>query len=229
MNKRVAPLALTFLPGVIARAAEENPFQAQVLDVRPRIFLRDDSFEGLTVEKLRAATKEPEFAGVREKWRARPMGRGLLWMIEGGKEDLDAAVAGLKRMNAADGSFSDRGLKLVRLAALFDWLYEDLDESTRRATIAKIEQAADAAVAHVRRGQAPFFYSRTPGALAGLCVAGLALDGVSNKAEGYQQTFRQFGMRRGISGSRSAGGTGWTWPGSPTGRSARARPAAGPN
>lgn len=66
--------------------------------------------------------------------------------------------------------------------------------SPRRTTIEKIEQAADAAVAHVRGGRAPFFYSRTPGALAGVCVAGLALDGVSNKAEGYLQTFREFGV-----------------------------------
>jgi len=91
------------------------------------------------------------------------------------------------------GRRSDRGLELVQWAALFDWLYEDLDEPTRQATIAKIEQAADEAVAHIRGGRAPFFYSRTPGALAGLCVAGLSLDGVSDRAEGYLQTFRQFG------------------------------------
>lgn len=186
---------LSFLPGVIARAAEGDPFQAQVLSVRPRIFLRSDSFEGLTIEKLRASMTQPEFSGVREKWRARPMGRGLLWMLEGRKEDLDAAVAGLERIDVGGGTWSDRGLKLVRLAALFDWLYEDLDESTRRATILRIEQAADAAVVHVRGGQAPFFYSRTPGALAGLCVAGLALEGVSNKAKGYLQTFREFGVK----------------------------------
>jgi len=193
MNLRVALAVLWFLPAVIAHAVEEDPFEANVLDVRPRIFLRNDSFEGLTIEKLRARLQEPEFAGVRGKWRARPMGRGLLWLIEGEREDLDAAVAGLKRMDADGGSWSDRGLKLVRLAALFDWLYRDLDEPTRRATIEKIEQGADEATAHVRGGRAPFFYSRTPGALAGLCVAGLALDGVSDKAESYRQTFREFG------------------------------------
>ena len=47
----------------------------------------------------------------------------------------------------AGGTWSDRGLALVRLAALFDWLYEDLDEATRRETIQKIERAADADVA----------------------------------------------------------------------------------
>ena len=30
--------------------------------------------------------------------------------------------------------------------------------------------------------------------MAGLCVAGLALDGVSDKAEGYLHTFREFGV-----------------------------------
>ena len=193
MNQRVALIVLAFLPGVIARAADEDPFEAQVLNVRPRIFLRDDAFEGLTIKKLRTRLQQPEFAGVRRKWRVRPMGRGLLWMLEGRKEDLDATIAGLKKMDAGGGTFSDRGLKLVRLAVLFDWLYKDLDDATCRATIVKIEQAADAAEAHVRRGHAPFFYSRTPGALAGLCVAGLALHGISDKAKGYLQTFREFG------------------------------------
>jgi hypothetical protein len=177
-----------------ARATEGNPFNAKVVEVRPRVFLRRGSFEGLTIEKLRSRLGEPEFAGVSDKWRARPMGRALRWMLEGKSEDFDAAVAGLKRMEVAGGSWSDRGLALVRLAALFDWLYEDLDEPTRRETIQKIEQAADAATRHIRGGHAPFFYSRTPSALSGLCVAGLALSGVSDRAEGYLQTFREFGV-----------------------------------
>ena len=51
---------------VTARAAEGNPFDAEVLDVRPRVFLRNEPFEGLTIEKLRSRIGEPEFAGVRE-------------------------------------------------------------------------------------------------------------------------------------------------------------------
>ena len=122
------------------------------------------------------------------------MGRGLLWMLDGRKEDLDAAIAGLRKMDADGGTWSDRGPALVQLAALFDWLYEELDETTRREMIQRIEKAADAAVDHVRGGQAPFFYSRTPGALAGLCVAGLALHGASDRAESYLKTFREFGV-----------------------------------
>jgi hypothetical protein len=181
--------------GAVLRAAEENPFDAQVRDDRPRIFLRNEPFEGLTIEKLRARLDEPELTGARQKWCARPMGRGLLWLLEGRQEDLDAAVSGLAKMDADGGSWSDRGLALVQLATLFDWLEKDLDEPTRRKTIQRIERAADEAVVHVRGGQAPFFYSRTPGALAGLCVAGLALSGVSDKAEGYLKTFREFGVR----------------------------------
>ncbi len=181
--------------GLVLRAAEEDPFAAQVLDFRPRVFLRNEPFEGLTIEKLRARIDEPEFAGTRQKWRARPMGRGLLWMLEGRKEDLDAAISGLASMDAGGGTWSDRGPALVQLATLFDWLHKDLDESMRRATIQKIERAADEAAAHVRGGQAPFFYSRTPGALAGLCVSGLALSGVSERAEDYLATFREFGVR----------------------------------
>ena len=68
------------------------------------------------------------------------------------------------------------------MATFFDWLYPELDAATRQAAAAKIERAADEAVLHVRGGQAPFFYSRTPGALAGLAVAGLALHGVSRQS-----------------------------------------------
>jgi len=178
-----------------AQAVEECPFEARVLDVRPRIFLRaGDDFDGLTIEKLRRHVKEPEFKGLSEKWRSRPLGRAILWMIDGREEDLDAAIAGLEQMDAGSGTWSDRGLDLLQLATLFDWLYEELGEPTRTAAIAKIERAADEAVAHVRGGRAPFFYSRTPGALAGLCVAGLALDGASGKADHYLDTFRKYGV-----------------------------------
>jgi hypothetical protein len=173
---------------------EDNPFEAAILDVRPRVFLRRGKFDGLTVEKLRKAAAQPEFASLRAKWRARPAGRAILWMLDGKQEDRDAAIAGLKGMDAAGGSWSDRGLALVELAALFDWLYADLDELTRKATIAKIEKAADDAVEHIRGGRAPYYYSRTPGALAGLAVAGIALWGVSDRAEGYLKLFRQWGV-----------------------------------
>jgi hypothetical protein len=190
----VAMLQTMIAGSALARANEQNPFHAEVLDVRPRVFLRNEPFEGLTVEKLRDRLHEPEFSSMRHAWRTRPLGRGLLWLLEGTPEDLAAAVAGLDKMNAANGTWSDRGLALVRLATLFDWLYDDLDQPTRERAIHKIEHAAEAAARHVRRGEAPFFYSRTPSALAGLCTAGLALSGVSEKAESYLQTFREFGV-----------------------------------
>lgn len=136
---------------------QDNPFTAPVLEVRPRVFLRQDDFDGLTVAKLREAVRQEEFAGVREKWRAKPLGRAILWLLDGKQEDRDAAIAGLQRMDAAGGSWSDRGLALVELSALLDWLYSELDDTTRRATIARIEKAADAAVAHIRGGEAPYF------------------------------------------------------------------------
>jgi len=175
--------------------AEDNPFAAPILDVRPRVFLRRDNFDGLTIAKLRAALGRPEYAGMREKWRAKPLGRAILWMIDGKSEDRDAAIAGLKRMDANGSSWSDRGLATVELSALFDWLYSELDEPTRKAAIAKIEKAADAAVAHIRGGQAPYFYSRTPGALAAVAVAGIALHGASDKAEGYLTLLRDWGVK----------------------------------
>ncbi len=188
-------LLLCLLLVVVARAADPpNPFDAPVLNVRPRIFIRKDAFEGLTVAKLRERVGSPEFAAARGKWRGTTKGRALLWLIEGKQDDLQAAVAGLKRMKAEGGSWSDRGLALIELAATFDWLCDQLDEPTRAQVVARIEQAADAAVQHIRRGQAPFYYSRTPGALAGVGVAGLALHGRSDKAKGYLDLVRTWGV-----------------------------------
>lgn len=176
-------------------AAESTPFDAEILAVRPRIFIRRDSFDGLTVDTLRVAAEQPEFDGIRQKWRGRPLGRAILWMLDGEREDLEAAIAGLKKMDATGGSWSGRGLALIRLATLFDWLYPELDDVTRQATITKIERAADDAVAHIRGGRAPYFYSRTPGALAGVTLAGIALTGVSDTADGYLELFREWGVR----------------------------------
>jgi hypothetical protein len=194
---RIVALVAALAASAAARTADpqDNPFDAPVLDVRPRVFIRaDDRFEGLTIAKLRLNVRQPEFAGAREKWQSRPLGRAILWMLDGKREDLEAAIAGLKDMNADDGTWSDRGPALMDLATLFDWLYPELSEPMRKATIAKIERAADAAVAHINNGQAPFFYTRTPGALAGVTVAGIALHGVSDKAEVYLKLFRRWGV-----------------------------------
>lgn len=193
----VAVLCLVLsLSATVARGSsgEENPFDAPILSVRPRVFIRaDEAFEGLTVGKLRKARQQPDLEPFARKWPSQPLGRAVLWLLDGKQEDLAAAIAGLKRMEAAGQSWSDRGLALMELSALFDWLYPQLDESTRQAVVAKIEKAADEAVQHIRRGQAPFFYSRTPGALAGLCLAGIALTGESQKAAEYLEVFRQYG------------------------------------
>jgi len=175
-------------------SAAANPFDAPVLDVRPRIFLRTGEFDGLTVAKLRQAARTPEFEGIRGQWARRPTGRAILWMLDGEADDLAAAIAGLRRMDASARTWSDRGLRLIDLAALFDWLYPQLDERTRAMMTARIEKAADAALAHIRRGAAPFYYSRTPGALAGMTVAGLALKGVSPKADEYLKVSRTWGV-----------------------------------
>ncbi|MBN1418780.1 MAG: hypothetical protein JXP34_08380 [Planctomycetes bacterium] len=179
-----------------AAAADEDPFAARILDARPRVFLRDDDrFEGLTIRKLRDRAGTPEFAAIRGKWRSKPLGRAILWMLDGRREDLDAAIAGLERMDASGGSWSDRGLALTELSALYDWLYPALDEPAREAAAGKIERAADDAAAHIRGGRAPFYYSRTPGALAGMTIAGIALHGASAKADAYLDLFRERGAK----------------------------------
>jgi len=180
--------------GQPSSSAADNPFDAPVLDVRPRVFLRAGAFDGLTVAKLRQAAQTAEFQGLRAQWARRPAGRAILWLLDGKESDLAAAVAGLRRMDATRGTWSDRGLRLIDLATLFDWLYPQLDEPTRAMVVRRIEKAADAGLAHIRRGAAPFYYSRTPGALAGVTLAGLALKGVSPKADEYLAVCRTWGV-----------------------------------
>jgi hypothetical protein len=122
------------------------------------------------------------------------MGQAIEWMVTGDPERLAAAIAGLKKMQVSGSSWSYKGAALVNLATLFDWLYDELDEPTRNEITARIERAADDAVEHIQKGRAPFFYTRTPGALAGVVVSGIALHGVSDKADGYLDVFRRFGV-----------------------------------
>jgi len=130
---------------------QDNPFQAPILDVRPRVFIRQGIFEGLTIANLREAVEQPEFAPIRAKWKRRPLGQAIEWMITGNPESMEMAIAGLKKMQVGDGSWTCRGEKLVRLATLFDWLYNELDQKTRTEIIARIEQAEDDAVEHIRQ------------------------------------------------------------------------------
>ncbi len=189
----LATSALVATPGAVND--KSNPFDAPILDVRPRIFVRADSaFDGLTIGKLRLAARSKEFTHALPKLARRPLGRAILWMLAGEQADLEAAIAGLKKMEVRGGSWSDRGLALIDLATLFDWLCDELDDATRRQVAQRLETAADAAVDHIRRGQAPFFYSRTPGALAGVTLAGIALHGCSDKAEGYLSVVREWGV-----------------------------------
>jgi hypothetical protein len=192
----VVLLLMTALNTLTAQSvgSKDDPFKAPILDVRPRVFIRRGGFEGLTVAKLREAAEQQEFASIREKWKRRALGQAIEWMITGNPENMNAATAGLKKMQVGGSSWTYRGAALVNLATLFDWLYDKLDEPTRAEIIARIEQAADDAVEHIRAGRAPFFYTRTPGALAGLAISGIALHGVSDKADGYLDVFRRFGV-----------------------------------
>ncbi len=173
----------------------KTPFDAPIRKERPRIFIRtDNTFEGLTVSKLRAAFTRAEFKPFLGKLHRKPMGRAILWLLNGKDADLKEAVRGLEKLTIRSGSWSDRGLSLMQAAALFDWLYNELDPETRTRTIAKIEAAADDAASHITRGRAPFFYSRTPGALAGVALSGIALKGANSKADQYIDLVRTWGV-----------------------------------
>jgi hypothetical protein len=201
MNRTICRIAVALLLAIALdtlatqpSGLQDNPFEAPILDVRPRVFIRRNGFEGLTVAKLRNAAEQREFAPIREKWKRRPLGQAIEWMVTGDRESLNSAITGLKKMQVRGSSWTYRGAALVNLATLFDWLYDELDQKTRKELVIRIEQAADDAVEHIRKGRAPFFYTRTPGALAGLTISGIALHGISDKAGGYLDVFREFGV-----------------------------------
>ncbi len=87
---------------------QDNPFQAPILDVRPRVFIRRGVFDGLTVAKLREAAGQQEFAPIRAKWKRRPLGQAIEWMITENRESMEAAITGLKKMQVGDGSWTNR-------------------------------------------------------------------------------------------------------------------------
>lgn len=178
------------------RRESESPFDAPISDQRPRVFIRrhgTPGYEGLTVGRLRERAHHPEYARRRYKMKRGPLGRALEWMIDGRREDLEAAVAGLRKMGWKGGNVSERGMNVVRLAALYDWVRDELDDDTRQTAAGRIEEGADYFAEHIRQGGAPFFYSRTPGALAAVTVAGIALKGDSAKADEYLELARTFG------------------------------------
>ena len=55
-----ALLLASFLIPTATGADEAPPFDAAVLQVRPRVFLRNEPFGGLTIEKLRGRFEKPE-------------------------------------------------------------------------------------------------------------------------------------------------------------------------
>ena len=182
-------------------AVDENgpsPFDLPITDERPRVFIRAHGtagYEGLTVGRLRERSHHPEYARRRYKMKRTPLGRALEWLIDGKRADLDASVAGLKKMGWTGGNVSDRGMSVVRLAALYDWVRTELDEPTRKEVASRIEAGADYCVRLIENGESPFYYSRMPGALAAVTVAGIALKGDSPRAEGYLKLARTWGPR----------------------------------
>ena len=105
MNRMICQIAVALLlaigPDTLAAqpsGLQDNPFEAPILDVRPRVFIRRDGFKGLTVAKLRKAAEQRDFASIRAKWKRRPLGQAIEWMVTGDHESLHSAITGLKKI-----------------------------------------------------------------------------------------------------------------------------------
>ncbi len=73
--RRLSAVLLLALAPCSLADQQNSPFDAPILNVRPRVFIRSGDFDGLTVEKLRRAAQLKEFASIRPRWQSRPLGR----------------------------------------------------------------------------------------------------------------------------------------------------------
>lgn len=195
------------LAGTATAAAE--PLAEKIVDQRPRIYVRTTDWDGPTIVKIKANLDRPAFKArfFKLENRASLLARCLLWHLKGDEEELEGAVAALKkyRLNPGD-SPSYQGPGLAQAAAAYDWLRDRMDEPTRAEVIRNLEAGADRMMQVNVRGEAPLFYSRHPGALEGVLTVGLALHGDSPKSDVYLKHFRTWGLNEYFKAQAWAGG-----------------------
>lgn len=178
------------MAGAAAHGAEEP--LPRVRPERPRIFLRAESWQGPSLEKIREWMKRPEY-----QMRARKLARtdqpsasirlAELWLFARDEAAGRQAVARFKKSGISGNTPSYWGISAQQHAALYDWLHDhpDMDEASRKERAAHLERWGDTALSYLRQSPATPFYSRQSGALSALTTIGLALHGDSPKAEAY--------------------------------------------
>lgn len=157
---------------------------------RPRIWFRAKTWEGPSVEKLREWYKTDEYqlrAKKLERGQAGAIARAVMYMATGDEAIGKKAVAEFKKFRITGRTPSYSGIEAQKCGAMYDWLrdHPDFDAAARKAKIAHLEQWCEKYYNYLRKGGPTPFYSRIPGAIAGLTVMSLALHGDSPKADKY--------------------------------------------
>jgi hypothetical protein len=156
---------------------------------RPRVFLRADEWDGPYVIRLREWFKRPEYQKRLYALPTTTIGNALLYAVNHDAEAGKRAVKEMTGLKISGTSPSYTGIQTQKIAAVHDWLhdFEGYDAETRKKVIAILEEWGDRYVKYLESdedGVTPF-YSRMPGAIAGLTAIGLSLHGDHPKADGY--------------------------------------------
>ncbi|MCG3180417.1 MAG: hypothetical protein BIFFINMI_02778 [Phycisphaerae bacterium] len=162
---------------------------------RPRIWLRDQAWSGPTWASIKANLDRPDYKARLPRLGATPIGKAMLYKLTGDRAAGEAAVAWMTRVKFQnDDSPSYTGIEAERLAAMHDWLHDDAiyPEAARKKVVALLEEQGDYYVKYLGKGGPTPFYSRIPGAVAGLTLIGLTLSGDSPKADGFIAFARDF-------------------------------------
>jgi len=164
--------------------------QYHVRETRPRIFLRDSVWAGANLPEIRERLDTPEFmerfSQVNPLWQ-HPVGHALYGLMREDSTILAGAVTRLESYVISGSSPSYSGIAATECAVLFDWLchHPDFDSVSRRQKVIHMAQWAETFYQYLIDGEVTPFYSRIPGALAGLTALGLALYGEIPKAAEY--------------------------------------------
>jgi hypothetical protein len=136
VNRLLLSVALiSAVAGLVSTALADDALP-KVRDERPRIFWRAKSWDGPSIERVKAWMKTDEYKLREVKIRrdqAGPISWAVVYLAEGDAAFGKKAVEGLKSFKIAGDSYSYQGIEAEKCAALYDWLHDhpDFDADNR--------------------------------------------------------------------------------------------------
>jgi len=181
----IAATCASVITGGMLRAADVP--LPKVRTERPRIFLRREAWDGPSVERIKGWLDRPEYKARMAKLENRLLLKGgsknmklaLRYLL---LDDKDTGRQLLKRfMGQRSGGHSPSywGIKDERMAATYDWLYDhpDFTPEMKKDRAAYLALRCRGNMSYLTKQKENPFYSRFPGALAGLTTCALAIYG----------------------------------------------------